>query len=131
MTPQAVDDEGNTIEPDPPLDETVNLNADASAQFYEQAQATLVPGGWDELAAPITKDTWRQRAAAAEAKLQGADREKAFALARQALRASAAVQAAEEAEAKATACQQQSRQGGSGGGRKAPTGATLRRSLIM
>jgi hypothetical protein len=59
-------------------------NASAE-ELYDQAQALLVPGGWDEIAEQ--GGGWKERAAAAAAKMDGADREEAFRLARLALRA--------------------------------------------
>jgi hypothetical protein len=65
-------------------DEAVELALPGKADtLYEQAQTTLVPGGWDEGDTPIGKSNWRERAAAAGAKLEGADRARAFELARQ------------------------------------------------
>lgn len=54
-------------------------------ELYEQAQALLVPGGWEEIAEQ--GGGWKERAAAAGAKMEAADREEAFRLARLALRA--------------------------------------------
>ncbi len=53
-------------------------------ELYEQAQALLVPGGWEEIAEQ--GGGWKDRAAAAAAKMNAADREEAFRLARLALR---------------------------------------------
>ena len=67
-------------------------------ELYEMAQAALVPGGWDEIAEQ--GGGWKERASAAAAKLEGADREEAFRLARLALRADTK-QAVEQPEADA------------------------------
>ena len=67
-------------------------------ELYEMAQAALVPGGWDEIAEQ--GGGWKERASAAAAKLEGADREEAFRLARLALRADTQ-QAVEQPEADA------------------------------
>lgn len=75
---QGGDGEGEADGGDSGLDDA------STEELYEQAQALLVPGGWDEIAEQ--SGGWRERAAAAAAKLDAADREEAFRLARLALR---------------------------------------------